>query len=166
MSGETPSRDLQSFKILLILEEFCLLQTAISMTKPSDCHIKKQNFILHSPKTSVECTLSNDFPDRLKNEMNVASILFELFSGEMYADKCLVNSFFVNFLVVLKKTVQCLYVVDVYWALSWFKHVLHGCGEPTGCPLAWWWRAWRGWRTSWCLRRDRRGRPPKLPAKP
>ena len=34
-----------------------------------------------------------------------------------------------------------------------------------GCPLAWWWHAWHGWRTSWCPRRDRPSKPRWPPAK-
>ena len=35
------------------------------------------------------------------------------------------------------------------------KHALHGYGGQAGCPWAWWWHAWRGWRRGWCLRRGR-----------
>ena len=35
------------------------------------------------------------------------------------------------------------------------KHALHGYGGRAGCPWAWWWHAWRGWRTGWCPRTDR-----------
>ena len=40
--------------------------------------------------------------------------------------------------------------------------VLRGFGGPTGCPWAWWWLAWRGWRTSWCLQTDQQGKPHQL----
>ena len=46
------------------------------------------------------------------------------------------------------------------------KHVHLGFGEPVGCLLAWWWHVWRGWRTGWCLRRDRQGRLRWLPGVP
>ena len=31
-----------------------------------------------------------------------------------------------------------------------FKHARHGFSWPAGCPWAWWWHAWHGWRTGWC----------------
>ena len=46
------------------------------------------------------------------------------------------------------------------------KHVRHGYDGPAGCPLAWWWHAWRGWRRGWCPRRDRCGKPRWPPAGP
>ena len=46
---------------------------------------------------------------------------------------------------------------------SQLKHVLLGFFVPIGCLLAWWWPSLRGWRTSWCLRRDRRGKLLRLP---
>ena len=49
---------------------------------------------------------------------------------------------------------------------SQFKHVLHGFSWPVGCPLAWWWLSWRGWRTSWCLRRVRPSKLRWLPGGP
>ena len=46
------------------------------------------------------------------------------------------------------------------------KRVLHGYVLPAGCPLAWWWHAWRGWRTSWCPRRVRLSKPLTPPGEP
>lgn len=40
-------------------------------------------------------------------------------------------------------------------------HVLHGSSLPIGYPLAWWWHVWRGWRTSWCLRKVQPSKPQK-----
>ena len=37
--------------------------------------------------------------------------------------------------------------------------VRRGSCEPAGCPWAWWWLAWRGWRTSSCLQTDQPGKP-------
>ena len=44
------------------------------------------------------------------------------------------------------------------------KPARHEFALPTGCPLAWWSHAWRGWRTGWCLRRVRPSRPQRPPA--
>ena len=41
--------------------------------------------------------------------------------------------------------------------------VLLGFVGRAGCPSAWWWLAWRGWRTSLCPRKVRRGTLRKLP---
>ena len=49
---------------------------------------------------------------------------------------------------------------------KFFSCVRLGRDEPTGCPSAWWSRAWRGWRRDWCPRRRRRGRPRKPPGGP
>ena len=51
------------------------------------------------------------------------------------------------------------------WSWVRMRDVIHlmfalrGFGGPTECPWAWWWRAWRGWRTSWCLQTDQQGKP-------
>lgn len=47
-----------------------------------------------------------------------------------------------------------------------FRIVRHECGEPIGYPWAWWWHAWRGWRTSWRPRRDSPSRLQRLPGGP
>ena len=47
-----------------------------------------------------------------------------------------------------------------------FMLALRGFGGPAECPWAWWWRAWRGWRTSWCLQTDQQGKPHLLLEEP
>lgn len=49
---------------------------------------------------------------------------------------------------------------------SKLRHVLRGFGGPAGCPLAWWWHAWRGWHTSLCLRKDQLSKLRWLPEEP
>ena len=45
------------------------------------------------------------------------------------------------------------------YARLWFS-------GPTESPWAWWWHAWRGWRTSWCLQTDQQGKPRLLLEEP
>ena len=40
-----------------------------------------------------------------------------------------------------------------------FRLVRHGFFWRAEYPLAWWSHAWRGWRTSWCLRTSRPSKP-------
>ena len=44
--------------------------------------------------------------------------------------------------------------LDLFTVLS-LNSFHRECGERAGCPWAWWWHAWRGWRRGWCLRRGR-----------
>jgi len=44
------------------------------------------------------------------------------------------------------------------------KRVHRGFVGRAVCPSAWWWHAWREWRTSWCLQTDPPSRPRLLPA--
>ena len=57
---------------------------------------------------------------------------------------------------------MCGFEKSLFVFLEGLKHVLHGFFVPIGCLLAWWWPSLRGWRTSWCLRKDRRGKLPRL----
>ena len=47
----------------------------------------------------------------------------------------------------------------VFSGIQISKHVHREYDEPIGYPLAWWWHVWRGWRTSWYLRRVRPSKP-------
>ena len=58
--------------------------------------------------------------------------------------------------------------LDLWWEINSIKTLNCArlwCGGQAGCPLAWWWRVWRGLRTGWCPRKDQRGRPRRLPAR-
>lgn len=49
-------------------------------------------------------------------------------------------------------------------ARSWarLKLSLHGSSWRVGCPWAWWWHVWHGWRTSLCPQRVQPSRPRML----
>ena len=59
---------------------------------------------------------------------------------------------------------RCVALKKAVWLpIEALKLALLGFCVPIGCLWAWWWPSWRGWRTSWCLRKDQPSMPRRLP---